>query len=89
MIRTYLASILTRELECLRRELLQYENERDLWQTPAGVTNSAGTLVLHVTGNLQHYVGAVLGSSGYERDRPSEFAARDVPRGGTNAPDRS
>jgi hypothetical protein len=35
---------------------------------------------LHLAGNLQHYVGTVLGRTGYVRDRPAEFARRDVPR---------
>jgi hypothetical protein len=40
----------------------------------------AGTLALHLAGNLQHYFGAHLGRTGYVRDRPAEFARRDVPR---------
>ena len=40
----------------------------------------AGTLVLHLAGNLQHYLGARLGQTGYLRDRPAEFARRDVTR---------
>jgi uncharacterized damage-inducible protein DinB len=80
MIRTYISKIITRDLECLRRELLAYEREQDLWATPEGTANSAGTLALHLTGNLQHYIGAVLGSSSYQRDRAAEFADRDTPR---------
>jgi uncharacterized damage-inducible protein DinB len=45
-----------------------------------GISNVAGTLVLHLAGNLQHYLGARLGRTGYVRDRPAEFARRDVPR---------
>ena len=37
-------------------------------------------LALHLTGNLQHYVGAQLGRTGYVRDRAAEFARRGVPR---------
>ena len=40
----------------------------------------AGTLALHLAGNLQHYVGARWGGTGYVRDRDAEFARRDVPR---------
>jgi hypothetical protein len=36
--------------------------------------------VLHVSGNLQFFVGRVLGHTGYVRDREREFNARDVPR---------
>ncbi len=45
-----------------------------------GISNVAGTLVLHLAGNLQHYLGARLGRTGYLRDRPAEFARRNVPR---------
>jgi hypothetical protein len=75
-----LERFLLRELRSLRRELERYPDEASLWITPAGLPNSAGTLALHVAGNLQHYIGAQLGRSGYVRDRPQEFAARDVPR---------
>jgi hypothetical protein len=40
----------------------------------------AGTLVLHLAGNIQHYLGARLGDTGYVRDRPAEFARRGVAR---------
>ena len=75
-----LQSFLLRDLHTLRRELERYPDEASLWITPAGLPNSAGTLALHVAGNLQHYIGAKLGQSGYVRDRPREFAARNVPR---------
>ena len=45
-----------------------------------GISNVAGTLVLHLAGNLQHYLGARLGRTGYVRDRAAEFARRDVAR---------
>jgi uncharacterized damage-inducible protein DinB len=75
-----IASILERDLQALRREVEAYPDERSLWQRMPGITNTAGTLVLHLTGNLQHYLGARLGGTGYVRDRPAEFARRDVPR---------
>lgn len=74
------ASILTRELDRLIRQLEAYPDEADLWRTPGAVTNSAGTLALHMAGNLEHFVGAVLGETGYVRDREGEFGDRDVPR---------
>jgi uncharacterized damage-inducible protein DinB len=45
-----------------------------------GITNSAGTLVLHLAGNLQHFFGACLGHTGYVRDRAAEFSRRGVAR---------
>jgi uncharacterized damage-inducible protein DinB len=44
-----------------------------VWVKPCPYGNSVGHLVLHLTGNLNHYVGAVIGGSGYIRDRPKEF----------------
>jgi uncharacterized damage-inducible protein DinB len=41
--------------------------------------NSVGHLVLHLTGNLNHFVGGQLGSSGYVRDREREFTETQVP----------
>ena len=35
---------------------------------------------MHVCGNLQHYVGTILGGTGYVRDRDAEFATRDLSR---------
>lgn len=75
-----IAAILDRDLNALRREVEAYPDERLLWRAVPGVPNVAGTLVLHLTGNLQHYFGARLGRTGYLRDRPAEFARRDVPR---------
>lgn len=73
-------SCLCRELHTLRLELDAYPDERLIWQLPAGLPNSAGTLALHLAGNLRHYIGAVLGGSGYVRNREREFSARDLPR---------
>jgi hypothetical protein len=73
-------TVLLRELRALRREVEAYDDEAQLWSTPGGVSNSAGNLVLHLCGNLQHFVGAKLGSSGYVRNRDAEFATRGVSR---------
>jgi hypothetical protein len=80
LVRSAIGAILNRDLSALRREVEAYPNERDLWRAVPGLTNVAGTLVLHLAGNLQHYLGARLGGTGYVRDRPAEFARRDVSR---------
>ena len=80
MLLQSVAAILDRDLRALRREVEVYPDERGLWQEVPGISNVAGTLVLHLAGNLQHYLGARLGQTGYVRDRPAEFARRDVPR---------
>ena len=43
------------------------------WQNPFPFGNSFGHLVLHLTGNLNYYIGAQIGKTGYVRDRPREF----------------
>jgi uncharacterized damage-inducible protein DinB len=80
MILPSVIAILDRDLRALRREIEAYPDEDSLWLKPAGVPNSAGTLALHLAGNVQHYLGARLGATGYIRDRPAEFAQRNVPR---------
>lgn len=73
-------ALLLRELAALKRELQTYPDDASVWVLPEGMPNSAGTLVLHLCGNLQFFIGARLGGSGYVRDRPREFAARDLSR---------
>jgi uncharacterized damage-inducible protein DinB len=80
MLTAHLRATFTRELKALARELQAYPDDASVWRTFPGVANSAGTLTLHLTGNIQHFIGAKLGGSDYQRDRPAEFARRDVPR---------
>lgn len=68
--------LMTRELEAFAREVELFPDDETLWRTVPGVANSAGNLALHVCGNLKHFVGGVLGGSGYVRHREAEFAAR-------------
>ena len=68
--------ILVRELEALAREVELFPDDDTLWRTAPAITNSAGNLALHACGNLKHFVGAVLGGTGYVRERPAEFATR-------------
>lgn len=76
----HLDAVIRRDLNCLKRELEQYPDEKDIWRVPPGISNSAGTLTLHLVGNLRHFIGAQYGATGYVRDRDAEFARRDVPR---------
>lgn len=69
-----------RDLRALQRELEAYPDEGKIWELPSGISNSAGCLVLHLSGNLQSFVGATLGGTDYVRDRRAEFSLRDVPR---------
>lgn len=74
-----LAWLYRRDLARLVRQLEAFPDGA-LWQTAPGVTNAAGNLMLHLNGNLRDFVGRVIGGVAYERDRPREFAATDVPR---------
>lgn len=74
------AALLARELRTFQREIESYADEALLWASHPALPNTGGTLALHAAGNLQHFVGAVLGNTGYVRDRDAEFARRDVPR---------
>ena len=67
-------------LSALSDEIRSFPDDASLWITRPGVTNSAGTLALHLIGNLHHFVGAQIGNTGYVRDREAEFATRDLSR---------
>ncbi len=73
-----LNAILTRDLGKLYTEIEIFNDEANLWKTTGKITNPAGNLCLHLCGNLNTYIGAMLGNSGYLRDRPAEFSRRDV-----------
>jgi uncharacterized damage-inducible protein DinB len=77
MLTDILAQLYERDLTKLKGEIEQYE-EADLWRTRGEISNSAGNLCLHLTGNLKHFFGAVLGGTGYVRDRDAEFSSRNV-----------
>jgi len=79
-IAAHLHALILRELRALRRELDAYPDDESVWAVPPGISNSCGTLVLHLAGNLRTYVGLAIGGIAYERDRPREFSARDLPR---------
>jgi hypothetical protein len=78
MLTKVLSEIYERDLNKLKDEIDQFSDESQLWQTRGDITNSAGNLCLHLTGNLKHFIGAVIGDSGYIRDRDSEFASRGI-----------
>ena len=80
MLIPIIQAMLLREMAAVQRSVQAYPDDASVWAQPDGVPNAGGTLVLHLAGNLQHYVGAVLGGNGYVRDRAAEFSRRDVPR---------
>jgi hypothetical protein len=74
------ARSLVRELEGFKRELALFPDDETIWKTAPGITNSAGNLALHLAGNLQHFIGSVLGGTGYVRNREAEFGRRSGSR---------
>jgi len=74
------AAIIERELRTLRAEIEACSDERDLWLVAPGIANPPGVLAAHLVGNLQHFIGARMGGTGYVRDRDAEFARRDRSR---------
>jgi len=49
------------------------------WRKPYPYGNSVGHLVLHLTGNLNYYIGARVAETGYVRDRDREFTDKQPP----------
>jgi len=74
-----LNSIYDRDLDKLIFEISSFKKEENLWKTKDGIANSAGNLCLHLVGNLNHFIGAVIGDSGYIRNRDLEFSESDIP----------
>jgi uncharacterized damage-inducible protein DinB len=60
-------------------ELAAPLTEAQFWTKPFAFGNSFGHLVLHLTGNLNYYIGAQIANSGYLRDREREFTERNQP----------
>ncbi len=80
MLKENLKEIFTRDLTKLKTEIESYSNESNLWVISKDILNSGGNLCLHINGNLKHFIGTVLGNSGYVRDRESEFKIKNVSR---------
>jgi len=70
-----MSSLTTRytKLAGVVRELAAPLSEEQFWAKPFPFGNSFGHLVLHLTGNLNYYIGAQIAGTGYVRDRPKEF----------------
>jgi hypothetical protein len=73
-MRDALRILLLRDLDTFRREVELYPDDLTLWKTLPGVSNSGGNLALHAAGNLLHFVGGIIGGTGYVRNRDAEFS---------------
>ncbi len=75
-----IAALFRRDLATLEREIAAYPDDASLWREVPGQPILGGNLALHLIGNLRHFIGAELGQRGFVRDRPLEFAQRDLSR---------
>jgi uncharacterized damage-inducible protein DinB len=48
-------------------------NTNQIWTRPSSESNSVGIIFQHLTGNLNQWICAGLGGSGYKRNRNEEF----------------
>ncbi|MRX67499.1 Protein of unknown function [Flavobacterium resistens] len=75
-----LKSLFERDLKRLKVEIESYQNENRIWEIDKNISNSAGNLCLHLIGNINTYIGAEIGKTGYIRNRPLEFSLKDIPK---------
>jgi hypothetical protein len=80
MLKQTLIEIFERDLLQLKKEIESYDDENKLWIIREGTSNSAGNLCLHLIGNLNHFIGATLGNTGYVRNRDDEFSLKNISR---------
>ena len=77
---TSLIILYKRELNRLKDEISAYSDDAIFWKIENDIKNSGGNLTIHLIGNLNHFIGATLGNSGYIRQRNNEFNDKDIPR---------
>jgi uncharacterized damage-inducible protein DinB len=80
MITTVLIDLYTREIDKLKNEILAFESDELLWRTPDPQITAAGNHCLYIAGTLQHFIGNMIGDSGYIRNKEAEMKARNVSR---------
>lgn len=80
MLKDIITELFERDLNKLKEELNHYVNEANLWLIDKDIKNSSGNLALHIVGNLNHFIGAVLGNNGYVRNREAEFSDKNISR---------
>ena len=81
-LKVTIASDLTaryKKLAGVVRELAAPLSDDQFWAKPFPFGNSFGHLVLHLTGNLNYFIGAQIAGTGYVRDRPREFSEATRP----------
>ncbi|WP_339785313.1 DinB family protein [uncultured Imperialibacter sp.] len=74
-----LMELFERDIDRLQKEL-ELTPDAVLWKTVGQINNSPGNLFLHLAGNLQHFIGAVIGKTSFVRDREGEFGKKGLPK---------
>lgn len=67
-------------LNSLKDEISLYKDPGNIWLLSGSISNTPGNLCLHICGNLNHFFGAVIGNTGYIRERDQEFSKRNLSR---------
>lgn len=80
MLTETLIKLFNRDLSKIIEEINLYNDETNIWKIDGLIANSSGTLVLHLLANLNHFIGSILGNTGYVRDRGAEYELKDIPK---------
>lgn len=80
MITTVLIDLYTREIDRLKNEISAFDADELLWKQPEASITAAGNTCLFITGTLQHFIGNMIGESGYIRNKEAEMKARNLNR---------
>ena len=80
MFSGWLIETIGSDLNKMKNEINLYTDEKDLWIVKGEILNSAGNLCLHLLGNLNHFVGHLIGGTDYQRNRDLEFSDKNVSR---------
>jgi len=80
MLMETITGLFERDLRNVISELENYPNEADIWVIRGGISNSGGNLAQHLIGNIKHFFGAVLGETGFVREREKEFSEKAASR---------
>ena len=75
-----MVKLFNRDLSKLKLEIKLFEADENLWKVKEEISNSAGNLCLHLIGNLNHFIGAIIGGTSYIRDRHAEFNDKNISR---------
>lgn len=72
--------ILERDLNKVIQEIHVFQREESLWILEGNINNTAGNLVLHIAGAVNHFIGKVIGKNEYVRKREQEFSEKFIPK---------